>query len=180
MRSGAYTSIFTLTRRKLVLVEDLPNILHPAVRSRFHDAVRAHVERACDVAPLVLVISDAGVSAEGGSNGGRSRDLVIDARTVVPPGLSSSSLFAEIRFVHFQNFAFFLIGPTDAHRFNPIAPTLLASAVKRVTVLTNVRPSPNTLHSILEGAGGDVRNAIMTLEFTCAHSKSRKQLGKNT
>lgn|ERR1700722_7827443 len=101
MRTGAYTSIFTLTRRKLVLVEDLPNILHPAVRSRFHDAVRAHVERACDVAPLVLVISDAGVSVEGGSNGGRSRDLVIDARTVVPPGLSSSSLFAEIRFVHF-------------------------------------------------------------------------------
>jgi hypothetical protein len=83
-----------------VLVEDLPNILHPAVRSRFHDALRTHVERALDVAPLVLVISDAGVSAEGGSNGGgRVRDLVIDVRTIVPPGLSSASLFTEIRFV---------------------------------------------------------------------------------
>ena len=163
-----------------MLIEDLPNILHPAVRSRFHDALRAHVERADDVAPLVLVISDAGVSAEGSSNGGRGRDLVIDVRTVVPPGLSSTYLFTEIRFVHLHNFALFLIGPTDAYRFNPIAPTLLASAVKRVTVLANVRPSPNTLNSILEGAGGDVRNAIMTLEFTCAHRKSRKQLGKNT
>ncbi|KAH9989612.1 Rad17 cell cycle checkpoint protein-domain-containing protein [Russula vinacea] len=141
--------LFTFTRRKLVLVEDLPNILHPAVRSRFHDALRAHVERAWDVAPLVLVISDAG------------RDLVIDIRTIVPPELSSTSLFTEIR-------------------FNPIAATLLASAVKRVTILTKVRPSPNTLHSILEGAGGDVRNAIMTLEFTCAHPKSRKQSGKST
>ncbi|KAF8483310.1 Rad17-domain-containing protein [Russula ochroleuca] len=161
MRTGAYTSVFTFTRRKLVLVEDLPNILHPAVRSRFHDALRAHVECARDVAPLVLVISDAGVSVEGGSNGGRGRDLVIDVRTIVPPGLSSTSPFTEIR-------------------FNPIASTLLASAVKRVTVLAKVRPSPNTLHSILEGAGGDVRNAIMTLEFTCAHLKSRKQSGKNT
>ncbi len=67
-----------------------------------------------------------------------------------------------------------------SNRFNPIAPTLLASAVKRVTALANVRPSPNTLHSILEGAGGDVRNVIMTLEFTCVRPKSRKQLGKNT
>jgi len=67
-----------------------------------------------------------------------------------------------------------------SNRFNPIAATLLASAVKRVIAQANVRPSPNTLHSILEGAGGDVRNAIMTLEFSCARSKSRKQLGKNT
>jgi hypothetical protein len=108
MRAGAYTSIFAATRRrKLVLVEDLPNILHPAVRSRFHDALRAHVERASDVAPLVLVISDAGLSGEGGSNGGRGRDPAIDARTVVPPELSSTSLFTEIRFVLPYDFALF-------------------------------------------------------------------------
>jgi len=107
MRAGAYTSIFTLTRRKLVLVEDLPNILHPAVRSRFHDALRAHVERSWDVAPLVLVISDAGLSAEGSSNGGRGRDHVIDVRTVVPPESSSTSLYTEIRFVHLYDFALF-------------------------------------------------------------------------
>jgi cell cycle checkpoint protein len=107
MRAGAYTSIFTLTRRKLVLVEDFPNILHPAVRSRFHDALRAHVERSWDVAPLVLVISDAGLSAEGSSNGGRGRDLVIDVRTVVPPESSSTSLFTEIRFVHLYDSALF-------------------------------------------------------------------------
>ncbi|KAI9509328.1 Rad17-domain-containing protein [Russula earlei] len=155
-RAGAYTSVFTSTRRKLVLVEDLPNILHPAVRSRFHDALRAHVEREWDVAPLVLVISDAGARAEGDSNGERSRDQVIDARTVIPLGLSSTFLLSEIR-------------------FNPIAPTLLTSAVKRVATLTNVRLSPNTLHSIVEGAGGDVRSAIMTLEFSCARPTSRKK-----
>jgi cell cycle checkpoint protein len=108
-RAGAYTSVFASARRKIVLLEDLPNILHPVVRPRFHDALRAHVERTCDVAPVVLVVSDAGVCAEGDSNGG-SRDLVIDSRTVVPPGLSSPSHFSEIRSVRLRNFALFLIG----------------------------------------------------------------------
>ena len=45
-----------------------------------------------------------------------------------------------------------------SNRLNPIAPTLLASAVKCVTVLANVPPSLDTLHLnhdlILECAGG--------------------------
>lgn len=65
------------------------------------------MERASDVAPLVLVVSDAGVSAGGSSNSGRGRDLAIDARTVVPPELSSTSLFTEIRFVHPYDSALF-------------------------------------------------------------------------
>jgi hypothetical protein len=70
--------------------------------------------------------------------------------------------------------------PTDARRFNPIAPTLLTLAVKRVMTLANVRLLPSALDSIVEGAGGDVRSAIMTLEFSCARpTASRKQSGKN-
>jgi hypothetical protein len=110
-RAGAYTSVFASGRRKIVLLEDLPNILHPVVRTRFHDALRGHVERASDVAPLVLVVSDAGVCAEGDSNGrSRGRDLVVDSRMVVPPGLSSPSHFSEIRFVRLCDFALFLMG----------------------------------------------------------------------
>jgi cell cycle checkpoint protein len=137
----------------------------------------------------VLVVSDAGVCAEGYSNGSssRARDLVIDARTVVPPGLSSapSQHFSEIRSVRFRPTlrCFRLWGgltPTDARRFNPIAPTLLTLAVKRVMTLANVRLLPSALDSIVEGAGGDVRSAIMTLEFSCARpTASRKQSGKN-
>ncbi|KAI9441232.1 Rad17-domain-containing protein [Lactarius indigo] len=158
-RAGAYTSIFTSARQKLVLVEDLPNILHPTVRARFHDALRTHVERGPSVAPVVLVVSDAGLCVEASSNGSSSRDVVIDARAVVPPGLPTH-LFTEIR-------------------FNPIAPTLLASALKRVTALANVRLSQSILNSVVEGAGGDVRSAIMTLEFTCARSASWKQSGRS-
>jgi hypothetical protein len=74
-----------------------------------HETVRLI---SCNVAPLMLVISDAGVSAEGGSNSGRGnsgrgRDLPIDARTVVPPDLSSTSLFMGIMFVHPFDFALF-------------------------------------------------------------------------
>ncbi|KAH9177779.1 Rad17-domain-containing protein [Lactarius sanguifluus] len=158
-RASAYTSIFTSARQKLVLVEDLPNILHPAVRARFHDALRNHVEHGSSVAPVVLVISDAGLCVEASSNGSSSRDVVIDARAVVPPGLPAH-LFTETR-------------------FNPIAPTLLASALKRVTALANVRLSQSILNSVVEGAGGDVRSAIMTLEFTCARSASWKQSSRS-
>lgn len=154
-RAGAYASIFTSVQQKLVLVEDLPNILHPAVRARFHDALQAHVERGPSVAPVVLVVSDAGLCVEASFNGSSSRDVVIDARTVVPPGLPTH-LLSEIR-------------------FNPIAPTLLASALKRVTALANVRLSQSILNSVIEGAGGDVRSATMTLEFTCARPASGKQ-----
>ena len=58
-----------------------------------------------------LVVSDAGVCAEGDSNGGGrgKRDLVIDARTVVPPELSSPSHCSEIRFVCLCDFALFLM-----------------------------------------------------------------------
>lgn len=158
-RAGAYTSIFTNARQKLVLVEDLPNILHPAVRTRFHDAIRAHVERGPSVAPVVLVVSDVGLCVEASSNGSSSRDVVIDARTVLPPGLPAH-FFTEIR-------------------FNPIAPTLLASALKRVTTLANMRISQGILNSIVEGAGGDVRSATMTLEFTCGRSASGKQSSRS-
>ncbi|KAH9060573.1 Rad17-domain-containing protein [Lactarius vividus] len=152
-RAGAYTSIFTSARQKLVLVEDLPNILHPAIRARFHDALRTHVEHGPSVAPVVLVVSDAGLCVEASSNGSSN------ARAVVPPGLPAH-LFTEIR-------------------FNPIAPTLLASALKRVTTLANVRLSQSILNSVVEGAGGDVRSAIMTLEFTCARSASWKQSSRS-
>ncbi|KAI9465709.1 Rad17-domain-containing protein [Lactarius psammicola] len=158
-RAGAYTSIFTSARQKLVLVEDLPNILHPTVRARFHDALRAHVERGSSVAPVVLVVSDAGLCVEASSSGSSSRDVVIDARTVVPPGFPAHC-FTEIR-------------------FNTIAPTLLASALKRVTALANVRLSQSILNSVIEGAGGDVRSAIMTLEFTCARPASWKQSSRS-
>ncbi|KAI0301597.1 Rad17 cell cycle checkpoint protein-domain-containing protein [Multifurca ochricompacta] len=154
-RAGSYTSVFTSARRRLVLVEDLPNILHPGIRARFHDTLRVYVERASGVVPVIIVVSDAGLRTEGDSSGGRSLDLVIDARTVVPPGLPDS-LFSEIR-------------------FNPIALTLITSAVRRVMDLANVRLSPSALHTIVEGAGGDVRSGIMTLEFSCGHPKSRKQ-----
>ena len=104
-RAGAYSSIFTSVRQKLVLVEDLPNILHPAVRARFHDALQAHVDRGPSVAPVVLVISDAGLCVEASSNGSSNRDVVIDARTVLPPGLPAR-LFSEIRSLLLRNFAF--------------------------------------------------------------------------
>src|SRR5882762_4777659 len=59
------------TRQQLILLEDLPNILHPSIRARFHAALREHVERAGAVAgaaSVVVVLSDAGVRGEAGES----------------------------------------------------------------------------------------------------------------
>jgi hypothetical protein len=105
------------------------------------------------VAPLVLVISDAGVSAEGGGD----HDLAIEAHTVVPPKLSSTSLYGNQVRSSPRLCIVSLSRRQMSNRFNPIAPTIHAFAVKCITALANVAPSLNTLYLILEGAGGDVR-----------------------
>jgi hypothetical protein len=108
---GTYTSVFASARRKVVLLKDLRNTLHPAVHTRFHDALRGHVEHVSDVAHVVLVISDASVCAEGNSSSGsRGCDVVVDACMVVLLGLLSLSHFSEIRSVRLCDFALFLMG----------------------------------------------------------------------
>ena len=118
-RAGSYHSLFTpasipacsqpigstirntpgSNSRQLILLEDLPNILHPAVRERFHHALRSHVENMReDAAPIVIVLSDTGIRGEGGeerwaegSNArARGRDDVVDFRAVMPTGMGAA------------------------------------------------------------------------------------------
>lgn len=70
--------------------------------------------------------------------------------------------------------------------FNPIAPTLMRKALQ---ALLSIRfPSPRTaqqlskdiLDVIVESSNGDIRNAIMALQFACLVELPRKKKGKNT
>ena len=83
------------SRRQVILLEDLPNILHAATQSSFHAALDDFV-RAPDggVSPLVIIVSDAGLRGEDAEEGGarwrsRSKDA-IDVRNVLPPHLLNS------------------------------------------------------------------------------------------
>ncbi|KAI0047880.1 P-loop containing nucleoside triphosphate hydrolase protein [Auriscalpium vulgare] len=167
-RAGTYSSVFAASSAPptVILLEDLPNILHPPTRERFHAAVRAHTG-----APIVIVVSDAGVRGEGsmediglaygGSSGSGSwarRDQVVDARSVVPDGM--------------------LGGTVTEISFNPIAPTLMTPALTRLLAKAGAKMAPGVLQAIVDGASGDVRSAVMALEFAWVRGKGKKRLGE--
>ncbi|KAG9029405.1 Cell cycle checkpoint protein rad17 [Tulasnella sp. JGI-2019a] len=152
-------------RRQLILIEDLPNILHSATREAFQSALTAFATSAEPPScPLVIVISDTGVRGEskderGGHSagfGGSGQDEAVDVRSVIPHGILGGPYCTQIP-------------------FNPIATTIMRKAVN--SLLTRVASSPSaTSHQkpskevvdiIVESANGDIRSAIMALQFAC-------------
>ncbi|KII85455.1 hypothetical protein PLICRDRAFT_56696 [Plicaturopsis crispa FD-325 SS-3] len=162
--------------RQVVLLEDLPNILHAKTQERFHAALNALVNVPAPGAPVVIVISDAGVRGgvadermdEGGGGGKWGKD-VVDIRSVIPSTLLGGPFVTQIS-------------------FNPIAPTLLRKALKALltTQFANTSlsgPSAEVLDVIVDSANGDIRSAIMALQFACVvdlpgtAAKKRKSKG---
>ncbi|EIM79628.1 Rad17-domain-containing protein [Stereum hirsutum FP-91666 SS1] len=192
-------------KQQLILLEDLPNILHPSVRDRFHATLKAYLaipssysssssaqasenEKGRAPAPIVIIISDTGLRGEGseekfldgvaggsgsGGGGGRGggREEVLDYRSVVGEvGMGAGA------------------GGVTRIEFNPIAPTYLTSALKSLLVpfdrqhlstfdglfeciILHPSPPPTSPHAkrlidiVVSGAGGDVRSAVMSLQF---------------
>ncbi|KAI6029595.1 Rad17 cell cycle checkpoint protein-domain-containing protein [Pisolithus microcarpus] len=140
-------------KRQVVLLEDLPNLLHAPTQARF----KAVLESLCVTnssstpgPPVVIVISDAGLRAEqpddeswdGGGSGrrwGRSEIL-------------------------------------DSQKFNPIAPTLMTKALQ---ALLAKHFGSQVSDVIVETANGDIRSALMALQFACVSSLSGKSQTKN-
>ncbi|KAF9043051.1 Rad17 cell cycle checkpoint protein-domain-containing protein [Panaeolus papilionaceus] len=161
--------------RKVILLEDLPNILHQKTQASFHEALLSLVNKAPSnpPVPVVIIISDSGVRGEASddriSEGrGWNRDKqVIDVRTVLPRELLSGPYVREIE-------------------FNPIAPTLMRKALQTMlnnhfssTFSTNITaPSKGILDIIIESSNGDIRSAINALQFACIANKSGKKMKK--
>ncbi|KAK7062650.1 RFC checkpoint protein Rad17 [Paramarasmius palmivorus] len=162
--------------RRVIFLEDLPNVGHLTIRTRFHAALQAVVSSSHgDFVPIILVVSDPGIRGEAEderlSSGiwRRDNDGAIDAQSVLPKDV--------------------LNGP-----FNPIAPTLLRKALQALlnthyTGGKNGRKSPvspGLLDVVVETANGDIRSAVMALQFACIRlesqsgvkSKSRKRDSK--
>ena len=72
-------------------------------------------------------------------------------------------------------------------RFNPIAPTLLRKALQSLLTKhfsshpagTALSPSKEALDIIVESANGDIRSAIMALQFACVIELSESKKQKN-
>ncbi|VDB96297.1 unnamed protein product [Peniophora sp. CBMAI 1063] len=144
--------------RSVVLLEDLPNILHPSTRARFHTAIQRHAMSSS--VPVVVIVSDAGVRGEAeepGSSSSRwtrnTADDAVSSRTIIPPGLGAAHV-TEVG-------------------FNPVAPTYLTAALKKIREKAGAQKlvTDTALANIVTGAAGDVRAGVMALEFACHRAK---------
>ncbi|EJD40741.1 P-loop containing nucleoside triphosphate hydrolase protein [Auricularia subglabra TFB-10046 SS5] len=151
-------------KRRVIVLEDLPNILHPVVLQSFHAALLSFTEQPpAETCPLVLIVSDAGLRAEDHDDR-HARDAAINIRTVLPQQLLNSPYVTQVA-------------------FNPVAPTRLRKALQ--VVLAKEEPqrkgiaAAELLDAIVAGSNGDVRAAIMALQFACVVDvKGAKAKGK--
>lgn len=138
-------------KRRVVLVEDLPNLAHEATRSQFHTVLEAFLEapHTPHSAPLVLVVSDCVPRADAEAwhdiDWRMRRASQMDVRTAVPLSVRQHPAFAEIR-------------------FNPLTPRMIQSAL--AAQVPNV--SRAVLADIAEAAGGDIRCASNTAQLISA------------
>lgn len=162
----AQSSIAPDRKRHVILLEDLPNILHPGTQASFHSAIEEFVSLpATSVAPLVIIVSDAGLRGEDVENDGgswRRGKEAVDVRNVLPPSLINSPYVTQVR-------------------FNPIAPSLMRPALqtlldKHFRSVPDNLPPKEVIDVIVESSNGDIRSAIMALQFACL-TKAGAQAG---
>jgi cell cycle checkpoint protein len=94
-----------VSSRQVVLLEDLPNILHPATAEAFHVILEEYVSSPSH-GPLVFIVSDSGVRGEDPEldtvswrNWARFGKETLDVRTIIPRTIVNSPYFQEIKWV---------------------------------------------------------------------------------
>lgn len=93
-----------LSKRQIVLLEDLPNILHPGTQSQFHAALQSLVESppSWPPVPVVIIISDSGIRGEASDEQmayggwGKEKNEVVDIRTVLSRDLLHGPYVTQI------------------------------------------------------------------------------------
>ena len=91
--------------RQVILLEDLPNILHADSRDKFHDTLRLFVQRQTsqngEYTPLIIIMSDVGTRGEvedaGGSRSFQGWNEVPGIRSALPTDLLSAPYVTQIR-----------------------------------------------------------------------------------
>ncbi|EPQ28938.1 uncharacterized protein PFL1_03738 [Pseudozyma flocculosa PF-1] len=177
--------------RRIILVEDLPNVHHQPTKAAFNAALELFLAKALPVAspaqgssevvncPIVLIISESTPREDderwaGESSGGGWRDrlgAIMDARTALDESVRRSPAVSEIR-------------------FNPVAPTILLKGLRRIVDLEFPaqqstrsaksrsrsaatadeppgRPSMQTVQAVADSGTGDIRAAVNCLQFLC-------------
>ncbi|KAJ3399910.1 Cell cycle checkpoint protein rad17 [Chytriomyces hyalinus] len=159
----------TKTSKKLILIEDLPNLSHTATRTLFHAVLQSHVQsQSAVVYPIVLILSDTVASSSDHSDWRASSfESGLNLKNLVPEDVRTSSGFSRIH-------------------FNPIAPSILVKSLNRIidqefgvrkdAVLK--KPTRQEIESVAHSCGGDIRNALNTLQFLALnrHTNSSRNI----
>lgn len=133
----------TTTPRRVVLVEDLPNVSHGETQAIVARALQ-HCVSAPGYAPhvaVVLIISDTAPAVDSVDSWRQRREASMDVRGVVPLSVRQHAAFAEIR-------------------FNPATPRMITGALERLAGGSVPR---HMLSAIAETANGDIRGAANAL-----------------
>ncbi|GAA5982496.1 hypothetical protein JCM10908_006672 [Rhodotorula pacifica] len=160
--------------RRLILLEDLPNVSHWPTKLALRSAVQQYLSSPRVTAPLVIIISEA-LARPGDENGGGAgwlsgngrRGESIDARGVLGVEILNHPACRDIQ-------------------FRPIAPTIMRKALSRTLDRIysdsasssagsksqrnggpprSSRPSTATLDMLISHSSGDIRSALMSLQF---------------
>lgn len=191
--------------RRLLLIEDLPNVSHYPTKLALRSALAQYLSSPRVTAPLVLIVSEAlarpGDDEAGGGGGGwlsgnGRRGESVDARGVCGVEVLEHPACREIACVGPSPLVDYrsLVTPRRGRRgtrrsgrradalsprsFNPVAPTIMRKALVRTldrlyspsssasssTALAS-RPTLATLDVLVAHSGGDMRSALMSLEF---------------
>ena len=91
-------------KRRIILLEDLPNLLHNDTKARFHEAFQSLViDPSPNPVPIVIIVSDTGTRGEASDerlsagSSYREQDGVIDIRTVLPKDMLNGPYVTQIR-----------------------------------------------------------------------------------
>ena len=155
---------------QVVLVEDLPNLSHGPSLQSFQAAILQYLEGSPG-APLVIIVSDSGMRGEGKDESSWSRSDSINIRTILPPAILNSAYVTHVVYGISKNY---LYATSSSHSsFNPIAPTYMKPALNNMldklfnSLTSGTKPPKDILDHIIESSNGDIRSAIMTLQFAC-------------
>lgn len=105
-RTSTYTSLdfdsapsTSIRSRRLILIEDLPNLHHESTKEAFHSSLEDFVQTSVTFScPLVLIVSDDGIRGETDSDAQRTRGKSdsVSIRTVLSKSLQESPYVTTI------------------------------------------------------------------------------------
>ncbi|KAI8802346.1 Rad17 cell cycle checkpoint protein-domain-containing protein [Cladochytrium replicatum] len=154
----------TDSKRKIVLIEDLPNATQSNMREACHAAVRRYASSSRTAFPLVFIVTDI-IAGDGRRGGGGSSSLrwraggsgggdeTVSIKSLIPDDVLNSQCCSKIN-------------------FNPVAETYLLKALNRIADIEfrvparrALRPQPEYLRAVARSSGGDLRCAINAMQF---------------